>query len=225
MIQPRLEDKFAAMRASAVGIFLIATALFVALGGWLLAGHDRFVLHQLLNGCHGPIGDRSMPWFTHFADGITVAVVGLVLLLHSYRASLMVLLAAGLSAVLTQVLKHTLFSFADRPIMFLDRMPDLQLVAGLEQHNHNSFPSGHTTAAFSMCFALCVIIGRPRWALPLALFAMSLGYSRIYLSQHFAADVVAGAAIGTLVGWGVYRLLYTGGLVERSELEGSLRRR
>ena len=59
----------------------------------------------------------------------------------------------------------------------------------------------------------------------LALLAAGLGLSRIYLSQHFTEDVVAGATIGTLTAYLVYRWLYVSPFASRSWLDRSPFRR
>lgn len=59
-----------------------------------------------------------------------------------------------------------------------------------------SFPSGHTTAAFAVAMVLWRmnrILGSITF-----LFAILLGFSRIYLALHYTTDVFAGAAIGIL---------------------------
>ena len=65
---------------------------------------------------------------------------------------------------------------------------------------NGSFPSGHTTQAF----AVASVIGahyEPLWIKTTAYGVASLvGYSRIYHNADFASDLVAGAAIGSLVG-------------------------
>ena len=64
----------------------------------------------------------------------------------------------------------------------------------------NSFPSGHTTAAFAFAAALCVALPR-KWAKAAALIAAALmGCSRLYVGVHFPTDVLAGAVIGTACG-------------------------
>lgn len=68
-----------------------------------------------------------------------------------------------------------------------------------------SFPSGHTITAFAM--ALSVGAFYPALSPILLFIAISIGISRIVLGMHFLSDVVAGAAIGSLLGYLASRLL------------------
>lgn len=71
----------------------------------------------------------------------------------------------------------------------------------LKRDEKTAFPSGH--AGFS--FTLATVIGSkyPKWRIPLYLWATMVGISRIYLGRHYPSDVIAGALIGTAVGWQV----------------------
>ncbi|MCK4921460.1 MAG: phosphatase PAP2 family protein, partial [Bacteroidales bacterium] len=69
-------------------------------------------------------------------------------------------------------------------------------VPGIELHSHHSFPSGHTATAFALFFGLSLFVKNQWYKSSLLLFATLIGYSRIYLGQHFPADVIAGSVIG-----------------------------
>ena len=66
-----------------------------------------------------------------------------------------------------------------------------------------SFPSGHTSIAFSMATVLGYQY--PKWRIPLYIGAGLVGLSRIYLGRHYASDVLMGAAVGTISGTVVWR--------------------
>ena len=68
-----------------------------------------------------------------------------------------------------------------------------------------SFPSNHSTNMF--CFAVFVGFYFPKLRIPLLILAALVAYSRVYCGVHYPSDVVGGALIGSLVGYGSARLL------------------
>jgi membrane-associated phospholipid phosphatase len=88
-----------------------------------------------------------------------------------------------------------------RPRPF-ERTPGLH-VLGPRPHDP-SFPSGHSGNAATAAMVLSMALPSERvvwWFL-----AGGIGYSRIYLGDHFPLDVLAGGAIGALIGWVVARI-------------------
>lgn len=82
----------------------------------------------------------------------------------------------------------------------------------LNGSEEDSFPSGHTTLAFSMA----TVAGHEYTRLRIPLYAVAFGtaFSRIYQGRHYLSDVIAGAVIGTLVG--VHVIHYKGKILSFS---------
>ena len=192
----------------------------------LLLATDKLALHASINSHHTPWADAFFRHFTHVADGWVPTVLALLLLLlKDLRSFLMLGLSSGLSAIVVQTLKHGVFADMDRPSKFREALGSMDWVQGIDQYQHFSFPSGHSTAAFSMCIALAVVLGHRRLAVPFALMATVLAFSRVYLSQHFPQDALAGSTLGTLSGIAVHHWLYISPFAKKRWLTCNLLRR
>jgi membrane-associated phospholipid phosphatase len=87
-----------------------------------------------------------------------------------------------------------------------------RLFRGVKAGNdYRSFPSGHTVAAFAAAAAVTAETSRnasnTTWMVAPIMYggAALVGASRMYNNQHWATDVLAGAAIGTFAGLKVVR--------------------
>lgn len=64
----------------------------------------------------------------------------------------------------------------------------------------NSFPSGHTCAAFAFAAAIWVATPNKKIRAAALIVAALMGLSRLYVGVHFPSDVLAGVVIGSLCG-------------------------
>lgn len=72
--------------------------------------------------------------------------------------------------------------------------------------DYNSFPSGHTTIAFAVSSSLAAEIDETWATVGLYGLAGITGLSRMYSDRHWGSDVVFGAVVGTICGYGVAHL-------------------
>lgn len=102
-----------------------------------------------------------------------------------------------------------------RPRVSMDDPFKFQFGAGFTKFENRAFPSLHAAVGFATAAALVGEIrernqGASRYAAPvLYTLAMVPGVTRMYLNQHWASDVVAGAFIGQLIGSRVVRYAHT----------------
>lgn len=134
--------------------------------------------------------------FTHHR---TLADVGL----HTTEA---IVLGSGVTAVLKGVLGRS------RPFVSNETDPrDFKFFKGFGNADRQSFPSGHTTAAFAAASSLTSEVHRVypslTWVAGPIFYggATTVGLARMYHNKHWASDVALGAAIGTFSGLKVVR--------------------
>ncbi len=165
----------------------------------------------VLNQFHALWADDFFKWVTHFGEFMFIAPVVLILYIVRRRAlALAVTCNSLLALVLTYGLKHYIFPHTKRPFGLYGQMASLHLVDGVQVHSCNTFPSGHTMAAFAVFMFLAFNV--KGWAKYVCfLIAVGVGVSRIYLFQHFALDVIIGAMLGSLIAFFAHSVIMVDG--------------
>jgi membrane-associated phospholipid phosphatase len=188
LLQERPVNNFGIAFFLALGI-TIATGIFILTLG-------KTGAFQLINANHNEFTDRFFKYFTHYGDGLMWAPLAIYCFI--YRRKYFVAVVAGvlISTLLAQLLKRVVFPDELRPINFLSENFPVHVVEGVTMRKSHSFPSGHTTTAFTMALIMAHLINKKAWSVILPLFALLAGYSRVYLAQHFPTDIFAGMCIG-----------------------------
>ena len=188
---------------------LIALAVFGAILLLLLYITDEIVLEnesgfdnrvfQFLRGYTSPAVTATMIFFTFFGSMkfLFPAYCILVLYFLFYKKNKLRsfnIAAIGISSI------AILFLIKD---IFKRHRPSDPLIANVKGF---SFPSGHSTSAFTFFGLLIYIIWESqvsrwlKWVASIALFffAVLIAASRVYLHVHYASDVVAGFCLAVL---------------------------
>ncbi len=113
---------------------------------------------------------------------------------HAYEMAASIAIAAATTITLKTIVKR------ERPYdVYPDIYPD-KIDAGY------SFPSAHTSVAFSTATSLALIYKKWYITIPCYAWAAGVGYSRMYLGQHYPSDVLVGALLGTGSGFAAHWL-------------------
>lgn len=173
----------------------VCFSFFVAISAFLLI-HGKKDSFILINGTYTEGLDYFFQYVTYLGDGLMFIPIVVYCIFWNRKFLIPTLLAIFFCTLLSQGLKRTLFVEDLRPISLELEHVIIHKIEGVPLNRMHSFPSGHTSTAFTLALLLCSIQRNRIWCLVLPLVALVVGYSRIYLGQHFLTDVSAGVVIG-----------------------------
>jgi undecaprenyl-diphosphatase len=105
---------------------------------------------------------------------------------------------AGVRIVRLEKLNPRLLAVAHPAVVTSSTLPP-------RSRERRSFPSGHTTNNFALAVVFAWFFRRFGWLY--FIVAALVAWSRVYVGDHYPSDVLAAAAIGTIVGLLVMKLL------------------
>ena len=184
--------------------YFLSFLFFLSVGLFLLLREGKAAAFFALNPYHSSTLDGFFIRFTFLGDGLfSIIVIVLLLLVRRYSQALQVLTAFLASALCAQLLKS--FFSMPRPKQFFSPGQYAYFIDGITHVGYSSFPSGHATSIFALATMLALFEKNKKWNVVYLVAAMAVGYSRIYLGQHFLADVLVGSLVGVclavLVHW------------------------
>ncbi len=228
MIQ-RLKKLVGKVETRALVVLLLLAGLpwlFLNVAGEVSDGDTDVIDRRLLLALRNPV-DPSDPigplWVEEALRDVTAlggftvltlvtVVAALLLIFHGRRRQALVFTVTVVAAQLSSELLKTLYD-RDRPA----------LVSHGSYVYSQSFPSGHATTAFAVCFVVSFI--SPRWFPWMLLFAITIGLSRIVVGAHYPTDTIAGALVGALGAYAVRNVFASRGWVFRRHPDGRIRMR
>jgi membrane-associated phospholipid phosphatase len=182
-----------------VNVFFILYLIFLLACLLIKIAFTREEIYFAVNGLYSYPADEFFKYYTHIGDGFfTMALTVILLLFFSYRQGFLLITSYALSSGAAQLLKYSYNK--PRPMAyFADQLQNIHFVEGVYVYTKRSFPSGHSVTAFSMALLISYFCAKKSWSSVLFMLALLAGYSRMYLSEHFFEDVIAGSLAGVIV--------------------------
>jgi membrane-associated phospholipid phosphatase len=142
-----------------------------------------------------------------------------------FRAFYVVLLVSILVPITSYISKahfkqpRPIHYFQDKPIF-----KDIQKVDGVVLHaGFSSFPSGHTMSAFAVFSLLAFFASHSKRQIFLFVsLAILVAASRVYLIQHFVADVWMGSLMGVMLAYLIFQLFHVFSTTSKQSGKGVL---
>jgi len=195
------------MKKQAISYFFYATFIFWALAITWVCLADKLVIHKTLTFFQTNFLDVFFQIITNMGDGVFIILISIVFLFINVRIAFLQIISYASSGIISLLLKYSFFEESHRPYYFLKDDPTFHKIANFTYHISNSFPSGHTTSIFALMTIFALVYQQSKLvSVAFFLCAILVAFSRIYLSQHFLIDVVAGSFIGVASAFGVFRI-------------------
>jgi undecaprenyl-diphosphatase len=170
--------------------WLLLGVFIIPLGFWL----DEQVFSYIIN-WQTPLLNTVIVFLTEYFIYALLALFGAATLFRVWHSpNNQSQLVPGCFAVLAAgIMAYVLKSYFAIPRPYLELALD-PLVPGISY----SFPSGHTAVAFALLIPLWRI---HKWlGLSWLVFAITIGFARVYEFVHYPSDIAAGVILGGVVG-------------------------
>lgn len=165
-----------------------------------------------LNSWHSPVADAFMFMISNVPAWTPMVAVLLWFIFYRrpWQEGVLLLLSVGICILICDRLSSGLakpYCARLRPSHIEELKGILHLVYNYKGHIYGFF-SGHASNFFAVATLLSLIIRSRRFTLLLYGIVSLVAYSRLYLGVHAITDILAGVAIGILVGAMVHRLYH-----------------
>ena len=177
---------------------VLATYFLVILfsGLALIPFYDKGAIELKINQFHHPILDFFFANITHLGDGLILIIPIVLFIFHKYCYFALLAFSSLIHLVLVNIAKKWVFHGMPRPAEFFKDVSFYE-IPGVELHHWGSFPSGHTTTVFMLASFFYLVLPKNMKVHSLLMgIAFLVGFSRVYLMQHFLMDIWAGALLG-----------------------------
>ncbi|OGG49524.1 hypothetical protein A3F28_00275 [Candidatus Uhrbacteria bacterium RIFCSPHIGHO2_12_FULL_57_11] len=156
-------------------------------------------LNQAASGAFAPLAVAAASWLIYLlAAGVLLPLVFEKMRAAGFRLSARIVAGTGLGLVLRAILGS--IAFRPRPfVVFSDINKLIEKSA-----DSPAFPSGHAVAGFAIAYGL--FLWNRRVGTVALILAAIIGIGRVAVGVHYPSDIIAGALLGILASWLVWRI-------------------
>jgi len=187
----------------------IAFLIFIILGGIALSLLQQGDLLLYFSENRTPFWNAFFKYGTRLGEEWTYISLLVFFLFIRFRYALLVPITGIVVTIISFLSKN--FFLHPRPSLYykeLGTLADINLIEGVYLvKGLSSFPSGHTMSAFAI-FTLVALLFNNKRSMALILFTLAIivGFSRIYLVQHFLKDVYLGGIMGVIIAFIIFKI-------------------
>lgn len=186
-------------KLAAIFSFVFSGIIFIL--SFLIGKQSLFLLVNF-NG--GKVFDFFFRYWSHLGDGLIWLPFLVYVYVKKKKFLIFVISTIFISSLIIQTIKRNKYTDLKRPYYIVANKSLIHTVEGVEIEEAHSFPSGHTGTAFTLALLVSLMVENGLIVIFFFVYAVLVGFARVYLSQHFPFDVAGGALIAVITVTALY---------------------
>lgn len=165
-------------------------------------------LFLYLNGFYSDFRDTLMFFITRKESWLPLYLVIIFFIFKTYRAkgfAIVLILLAGI--VVSDQVAGVVKEFVQRVRPVYEPAIEDMVHNFFRKGGKYGFYSAHASNSFLLLIFTSFIFKDRLYKYTMFVWALLICYSRIYLGEHYPLDILAGIAVGSLLGWMCFKLL------------------
>jgi undecaprenyl-diphosphatase len=171
---------------------------------------DQIVFRWINNDLSNPFFDWLLPVWRTKTTWIPLYLAALFFLIRFFKMKglYITLIAIGVAGVCDFVSSSLIKPAVNRTRPCNDEALETWVIERIECGGGKSFPSSHATNHFGIAIFFMMVLSsvKTRWKLLMLFWAASIALSQVYVGVHYPIDILAGAILGSLIAFLLYRI-------------------